>query len=86
MKNFLAVLIACGAVAACDQGRWIELPPILMTCNDLNDEDMSAELGNPDKFSLGRSMLQGVCTQSGAGQFTGETRCSKDVVEIRCKS
>lgn len=86
MKNILALLIACGAITACDQGRWIELPPILMTCSDLDDEEMGAELRNPDRFSIGRSMLQGVCTQSGAGQFTGDTRCSKDVVEIRCKS
>lgn len=86
MRMILALLIPCCAVSACDQGRWIELPPLFMTCNDLEDQDMKAELKNADKFSLGRGMLQGVCAQSGAGQFTGDTRCNKDVVQIRCKS
>ncbi|MGD9597496.1 MAG: hypothetical protein AB7G76_03890 [Steroidobacteraceae bacterium] len=74
------------AVSACDQGRWIELPPMLMTCSDLDDQGMKAELANPDKFSIARGMLQGVCAQSSAGQFTGEARCNKKAVEIRCKS
>ncbi|MCW5569731.1 MAG: hypothetical protein KIT78_01420 [Steroidobacteraceae bacterium] len=86
MKSMLALLAACGGLTACDQGRWIELPAMLMTCNDLDDKQMTAELSNPDKFSIGRGMLQGVCAQSGAGQFTGETRCRKEAVEIRCKS
>ncbi|MBV6416865.1 MAG: hypothetical protein CMLOHMNK_01483 [Steroidobacteraceae bacterium] len=86
MKNTVALLIACCAIGACDRGRWIELPPMLMTCSDLEDKDMRAELANPDKFSIGRGMLQGVCAQSGAGQFTGDTRCNKKAVEIRCKS
>lgn len=86
MHKTLGLLIATCGLTACDQGRWIELPPILMTCNDLDDTQMKAELQNPDKFSLGRGMLQGVCAQSDAGQFTGDTRCNKDVVQIRCKS
>ncbi|MEZ5532014.1 MAG: hypothetical protein R3E69_06490 [Steroidobacteraceae bacterium] len=87
MDTYKAVLFAALlAVTACDQGRWIELPPMLMTCSDLDDLGMKAELANADKFSLARGMLQGVCTQSSAGQFTGETRCNKKAVEIRCKS
>ena len=86
MKSMLALLAAVGGLSACDRGRWIELPQVLMTCNDLDDQDFKAELANPDKFSLGRGMLQGVCTQSGAGQFTGDARCNRKVVEIRCKS
>jgi hypothetical protein len=85
MKSTLALLVAISGLPACDRGRWIELPPLLMTCSDLEDKEMASELANPDKFSIGRGMLQGVCAQSGAGQFTGDTRCNNKAVEIRCK-
>lgn len=84
-KTIAVLLLGCG-LAGCDQGRWIELPPLLMQCADLDDEEMKADLKDPDKFSLGRGMLQGVCAQSGAGSFTGELRCKSDAVQVRCRS
>lgn len=34
----------------------------------------------------GRGMLQGVCAQSGAGNFTGDLRCHHDAVQVKCRS
>jgi hypothetical protein len=85
MNRSLLPLLVAACLAGCDQGRWIELPPILLSCQDLNDENMKEDLTNPDKFSLGRGMLQGVCAQSGAGNFTGDLRCENDTVQVRCK-
>lgn len=84
-RALLLPLLAC-ALTACDQGRWIALPPLLMRCADLDDRNLKADLEDSSKFSLGRGMLQGVCNQSGAGNFTGDLRCSNDAVEVRCKS
>ncbi|HPF26864.1 MAG TPA: hypothetical protein P5528_06015 [Steroidobacteraceae bacterium] len=86
MKVAHVILALAGATAGCDSGRWIELPPIIMQCADLDSGELRAELANPDKFSIGRGMLQGVCAQSGAGVFTGETRCKDKLVEVRCKA
>ncbi len=86
MNRSVALLLIAASLAGCEQGRWIELPAILMSCQDLDDKDMKAELENPDKFSIGRGMLQGVCAQSGAGDFTGDLRCENDAVQVRCKS
>jgi len=86
VKPLFQVLAAVGLLVACEEARWIELPPLLMTCGDLEDEELQAELANEDRFSIGRGMLQGVCVQSGAKQFAGKTRCRDDVVEIRCTS
>lgn len=86
MKRTLTLLLLACATTGCDQGRWIALPPIIMQCADLDDKSLKADLEDSDKFSLGRGMLQGVCTQSGAGDFTGDVRCNNDAVEVRCKS
>lgn len=86
MKRTLTLLLLACAATGCDQGRWIALPPIIMQCTDLDDKNLKADLEDPGKFSLGRGMLQGVCTQSGAGNFTGDVRCNNEAVEVRCKS
>lgn len=88
MKRTTAVLLLALSVAGCDPGggRWIELPQILMSCTDLDDKNLKADMSDPDKFSLTRGMLQGVCTQQGAGNFAGGVRCQKQAVQIQCRN
>ncbi len=84
MNKKIAAILMVGALAGCDQTRWVELPPLLMQCGDL-DDDFKKEIANPDKYSIARGMLQGVCQQTGAKDFDGAARCRNDVVEVRCK-
>ena len=86
MYRVSAVLLLALSVAGCDQGRWIELPPILMSCEDLDDKNLKDDMSDPNKFSLTRGMMQGVCTQQGAGSFTGGVRCSSKAVQIQCRT
>lgn len=86
MYRITAVLLLALGVAGCDQGRWIELPPILMSCQDLDDKNIKADMADADKFSLTRGMMQGVCTQQGAGNFSGGIRCEKEAVQIQCRT
>jgi hypothetical protein len=86
MNRLTAVLLLALGLAGCDQGRWIELPPILMSCQDLDDKNIKADMADADKFSLTRGMMQGVCTQQGAGNFSGGIRCEKEAVQIQCRS
>lgn len=84
MKTTLATIVAACALAGCDQARWVELPPLVMQCGDLDDE-FQKELANPNKYSMARGMLQSACQQTGAKDFDGAARCRNDVVEVRCK-
>ena len=86
MYRTSAVLLLALSVAGCDQGRWIELPPILMSCQDLDDKNIKDDVSDPNKFSLTRGMMQGVCTQQGAGSFTGGMRCHNDAVQVQCRT
>lgn len=88
MYRTTAVLLLALSAAGCDAGggRWIELPPILMSCEDLDDKNLKADMSDPDKFSLTRGMMQGVCTQQGAGNFAGGVRCEKQAVQIQCRN
>lgn len=86
MDGRVLLMLPLLALAGCDRGKWIGLPPLLMTCQDLDDEQMKKDLQDEGQFNLARGMLQGVCQQSGAGNFTGDLRCEKDIVQVRCKS
>ncbi len=86
MYRVTAVLLLALVAVGCDQGRWIELPTILMSCQDLDDKNIKADMADADKFSLTRGMMQGVCTQQGAGNFAGGIRCEKDAVQIQCRT
>jgi hypothetical protein len=86
MKMLMLVVATALAVCGCSRTRWIEIPPLLMNCTDLEDPNLKADLDSEDTFSLGRNMMQGVCAQSGAGSFTGDLRCENDRVKVGCAS
>ncbi len=75
-----ACVLALCFVTAC--GRWVEVPPLLIGCGDI--EEMKDDVADPDKFSIVRGMLDGVCGQSG-GKFAGGLRCEKEHVQVQCK-
>jgi hypothetical protein len=85
MYRISAVLLLALSVAGCDKGRWIELPPILMSCQDLDDKNIKNDMADPGKFSLTRGMMQTVCTQSGGGDFLGGVRCHNEAVQVQCQ-
>jgi hypothetical protein len=79
-KRVVLCVIASCALTAC--GRWVEVPPLLMGCSDI--EEIKEEVDDPDKFSVVRGMLDGICSQGG-GKFAGGLRCENERVRIQCK-
>ena len=80
VKRVCVCLLAACCLTAC--GRWVEVPPLLIGCNDV--EEMKDEVADPNQFSIARGMLDGICSQSG-GKFAGGLRCNKGRVQVQCK-
>lgn len=80
-QRIVLCLIASCALTACG-GRWVEVPPLMIGCDDI--EDIKEEVADPNKFSVARGMLDGICGQGG-GKFAGGLRCERERVHIQCK-
>lgn len=69
-----SVVVLAGCLfAACDSGTWMDVP--LATC------DVIPKFKTDEIFKM---MAHNGCSNVGKA-FTGDARCEKDVVQIKCK-
>ena len=65
----------------CGNDRWVSIPPIMMSCDDLEAEENKDDFEDMMETMVG----PGTCNNAGGLQYADDYRCEDGKVQVLCE-